>query len=357
MRNRYRKIAVNGLFALMVAATPAAAADKPIGGKLLKMKTDRGASKHLVLFKAVKESNISGIGNPGSGATLLMRWNSGALSGRSEAIALDPAKWKGLGKPAGLKGWKYSDKEAARGGVKVLLIKPNGLLKILAKGAGWAWGLPGTLDDASVDLYLGGDQYCAAFGPGNGDIKKNTATGFLLVKDFAAPGSCEPAICGNGAVEAGENCDDGNLDDGDFCANDCTAPQVPPTTLATLQSKIFTAGCAISGSCHTGTSPAMGLDLSAGAMHSATVGVSAALSPGLLRIDPTSGNADTSFVYIKLAAGAGGGSYPGLVGDEMPPDGALTADCLAGLAEWIEAGAPGNGNVPSADALLGGPCF
>ncbi|MCA9546925.1 MAG: hypothetical protein KC613_21110, partial [Myxococcales bacterium] len=29
-------------------------------------------------------------------------------------------------------------------------------------------------------------------------------------------------VCGNGAVEAGEACDDGNLDAGDGCAADCT---------------------------------------------------------------------------------------------------------------------------------------
>src|SRR5690606_4069743 len=30
------------------------------------------------------------------------------------------------------------------------------------------------------------------------------------------------AACGNGIVEADEECDDGNLDDGDGCARDCT---------------------------------------------------------------------------------------------------------------------------------------
>jgi cysteine-rich repeat protein len=35
----------------------------------------------------------------------------------------------------------------------------------------------------------------------------------------AAPG---PAVCGNGALEAGEQCDDGNHDDGDGCSSTCT---------------------------------------------------------------------------------------------------------------------------------------
>lgn len=357
MQNVYSKAVLRGLLALVLSATAAAAVDKPISGKLLKVKTDKDASRHLALFKAIKQGNIAGIGDPTGGATLLLRWNSGTVSGRSEAIALNPTKWKGLGNPTGSKGWKYSDKDAAQGGVKVLLIKPNGLLKILAKGAGWTWDLPGALDDASVDLYLGGDHFCAGFGPGNGDVKKNTAAGFVLVKDFAAPGSCEAAICGNGMVEGSEDCDDGNLDDGDACANDCTVPASPPTTLETLQAKIFTIGCATAGSCHTGATPAMGLDLSDGATYAATVNVAATFSPSLSRIDSVSGDADTSFLYIKVAAGTNGGSYPGLVGGKMPPNDALTDDCLAGLAEWIEAGAPAGGNVAAADILLGAACF
>ena len=34
--------------------------------------------------------------------------------------------------------------------------------------------------------------------------------------------------CGNGVVDDGEVCDDGNLEDGDRCANDCTAGQCAP---------------------------------------------------------------------------------------------------------------------------------
>lgn len=35
-------------------------------------------------------------------------------------------------------------------------------------------------------------------------------------------GRCVPAGCGNSLVEEGEDCDDGNLDDGDGCDSDCT---------------------------------------------------------------------------------------------------------------------------------------
>ena len=37
---------------------------------------------------------------------------------------------------------------------------------------------------------------------------------------------CAP-VCGNGVPEPGEDCDDGNMDDADACANDCTVNIVP----------------------------------------------------------------------------------------------------------------------------------
>lgn len=38
------------------------------------------------------------------------------------------------------------------------------------------------------------------------------------------PGSCQPAACGDGYVQAGvEDCDDGDLDDGDACTSQCVA--------------------------------------------------------------------------------------------------------------------------------------
>ena len=39
-------------------------------------------------------------------------------------------------------------------------------------------------------------------------------------------------ICGDGVVDTGEGCDDGNLDDNDLCANDCSLNVVCTNTLA-----------------------------------------------------------------------------------------------------------------------------
>ncbi|MEE9293479.1 MAG: DUF4215 domain-containing protein [Phycisphaerae bacterium] len=44
------------------------------------------------------------------------------------------------------------------------------------------------------------------------------ASGTVWIDDFTV----NPDVCGNGTVEAGEQCDDGNLDNGDGCAATCT---------------------------------------------------------------------------------------------------------------------------------------
>ena len=50
-------------------------------------------------------------------------------------------------------------------------------------------------------------------------------------------GGGQSPVCGNGIVEAGEICDDGDDDNGDGCRNDCTecGPERPPALLATLK--------------------------------------------------------------------------------------------------------------------------
>ncbi|MEE9294475.1 MAG: DUF4215 domain-containing protein, partial [Phycisphaerae bacterium] len=42
--------------------------------------------------------------------------------------------------------------------------------------------------------------------------------------EVSACGSCAGPVCGNGAVETGEECDDGNTIDGDGCQGNCKAP-------------------------------------------------------------------------------------------------------------------------------------
>ena len=64
-------------------------------------------------------------------------------------------------------------------------------------------------------------------------------------------GGPPPSGCGNGIVEEGEACDDGNLDDGDCCASDCAAA-APDGTSCSEPGACVQAGVCGAGLC-TGT--------------------------------------------------------------------------------------------------------
>ncbi len=72
-----------------------------------------------------------------------------------------------------------------------------------------------------------GVHWCASTEPyGSGDIK-----------DAGTPGKanavCTPKpVCGNSKIEVGEECDDGNKDNGDGCSSDCKKEIVAPTLAA-----------------------------------------------------------------------------------------------------------------------------
>ena len=360
MRADFFKLGTIAVLAGLLGAGTALADPRPIDGKLLKLKTDKGPSKNLFLFKAVKQPDIQAIPDPTVDTTLLLRWETSDSAGRTDAINLDSNLWKGLGKPAGSSGWKYSDRDATEGGVKVLLIKPGakgGLLKILAKGAAWTGVPSGSLTATHLDLYIGDDQYCATWDGSTGDVKKNDPAGFFLVKDFDTPGTCADAICGNGRVESGEECDSGTAAGADGCNQNCLFEPVVPSTFETIQDKIFNPGCALAG-CHGSGSEQGNLGLETGVSLGNLVNIDSfnpqAVVP--LRIDPGV-TRDDSYLFRKIAARTLGGAYANPGGAGMPYADPVSADCLQALGDWIEAGAPASGNVAAADTLLINACF
>lgn len=116
-----------------------------------------------------------------------------------------------------------------------------------------------------------------------------------------------------------------------------TEPAPPSTagafTFSQIQSGIFTPSCAKAG-CHVTATAAGGLVLEAGRAYANIVGRPAPEQPQLDLVRP--GNPEASYLLHKIRGDAG------ITGSRMPQDGPpfLSSQQIAGLAAWIQAGAP-----------------
>ena len=358
---------LSSLLVLSFVAGPAQAHDQSFaieGGKL-SISTKAGPTKAKFNFKVSKQITIAPLHDPGAvGSSVLVRGtgDSGLDQGKTTRISLDESLWKGLGKPAGVKGYKYIDKSGSRGGITKVTYK-LGQLNITAKGANWQWDPLGPQDETWVHFFVEEEAYCARFG---GIITSNEA-GSIKAKKAPSPVTCPQYVCGNAVVELGEGCDDGNLEEDDGCNNDCTiglcdAPSFD-STFEGIQQVIFEAevyGCTASF-CHGGTpgDPTSGqgsLNLGATDAYEALMGADAtgADSPnfvGVKRVLP--GDLPQSLLYEKLAASTLGS--PITHGSPMPSGGGvpLTTQHLEAIDKWIRGGAPEDLVVAGTAGLLG----
>jgi mono/diheme cytochrome c family protein len=96
---------------------------------------------------------------------------------------------------------------------------------------------------------------------------------------------------------------------------------------------IFTLHCI---ACHGGSSPEAQLALESGRLYDPAIGAVGVASwelPSLLRIEPAA--SDRSYLVRKITGS-------GIVGDRMPPGGALSPQEIDVIREWIDEGAPNN---------------
>ena len=145
------------------------------------------------------------------------------------------------------------------------------------------------------------------------------------------PDGGQPLTDGAGVVLDGDA--DGNPG-GDFVATfEVVAAAPPAATLTEVQTQIFTPTCATSG-CHTGASPAQGMDLSAGQTFSNTVNVLSTEDGDFDRVEP--GDPDNSYLVQKVEGSASSGG-------RMPlGQPALSNDEIQLIRSWIADGAQDN---------------
>ena len=204
-----------------LAASTVLAADHPIAGDGLVLKDPVGKpEKRLVSFKALRDLAIdpNQTGDPRTlGATIELT-GAGGGDGSTGPIVLTPTLWKGLGNPAGSKGYKYYDKTRANG-IKQVMFKPGskgGQLLVSGGGANWPYAVTQPQTAVAVRFAIGGDAYCGNFT----SFTKNEA-GRVQAKNAVAPANCTPPVCGDGVATGTEECDDGGIANGDGCSSGC----------------------------------------------------------------------------------------------------------------------------------------
>src|SRR5437899_7280224 len=219
-RPMHPRCSLAALAVMLALASVALATDHPIAGDFLFLKDPMSAANPRVRFKATRETAIdpSQAGDPRAlGATLEIAGESTG-DGMTGPIALDPMLWTGLGSPAGSRGYKYFDRSRSTGVRKVAFRSGarGGALMVSGGGSAWPYQITQAQGPIDVRFTIGADVYCAAFV----SFRRDEA-GRGSAKDAPAPPDCSgppPTTCGNGVVEATEECDEGTTPSGDGCS-------------------------------------------------------------------------------------------------------------------------------------------
>ncbi len=340
-------VLVGFFFGTLGDATDAVAHDAeiPISGARVRVKTDRKDTQKRFEFRVSKDVAVGPRHDPTQDLMTLQVVGTGASGGRTEIITLDPAFWSPRSG-----GFKYLDRTGSRGGIQRVTLR-DGFLSVRGRGANWSFEPAGPQDSVWVLIGTGEELWCAEFG---GNIRKNQAENFHATR-ADPPAACLESFCGNGELDAGEQCDDGNLNEIDGCTalcefGPCDFASDFDSTYEAIQAIIFDGvyGCT-NGVCHGGAAQG-NLSLSSPDSYDNLVGVPA-FGSTLDRVEP--GEPELSYIY-KLLAGRTLGTDTG-GGTPMPTGGApaLTEELLEAVAIWIRGGAPRDLVVEGTAELLG----
>lgn len=317
------------LLALAVGlVAPASGADHPLTGKKLQLRA-RASGETLTFLSRDPGVPFPAMGGPADpanafpGGLTIELFSAGGGSG---TLAVP----RGVGKPgwrlSGTTTYRFSNAEAPGGlsPVKALVLRQGKQLKIVAKDV--PLSLAGAQGHVAIRVTIGPDRACAVF---TSSTVRRDEPGDFLAKD--APATALPDCADATLTAPPGQC--GGLD-----------------TFEVIQQRIFTAkGCDV-GTCH-GPFAAANLDLRPGASYAELIDVLAdnpvARAAGKRLVRP--GDAIASFLSQKVHGTIDG---PGGEGAPMPLVGTpLTADELAVVDAWIDAGAPEVGEVPAAPCL------
>jgi cysteine-rich repeat protein len=214
-------------FLALALASVARAADHPVAGDALVLRDPLAENARRLRFVARRDGAVDAhrLSDPRTAGATLEVAGSGFGDGASGAIPLDAAHWRGLGRPAGSRGWRYSD-PARSSGVRTVVVRGGPRGTIVVTGGGPAWPYRVAQPQAAIDvrLSIGDDVWCAEF-----DAFARNRPGRVVARPAPAPPDCRPgssAVCGDGVATGREECDDGNTTSGDGCSATCTLEDV-----------------------------------------------------------------------------------------------------------------------------------
>jgi cysteine-rich repeat protein len=197
---------------LLLAPLHASAFVDLTAGKRLKAKSGATPQAHKITIRIASDPNLLTIPQSPlcpTQTTVTFVTDTGSPAQQ----VLDCANWTVVGT-----GFRYYETPAGAGSLRKITYKP-GKLVVTLKGAPYSdAAVGGPVAFLETRIAIGATEYCARWAQPPGELLRNEPEK-IVVK---GPTSACQTDCGNGVIEAPEQCDDGNATSGDGCDANCT---------------------------------------------------------------------------------------------------------------------------------------